>query len=131
MEVRHYSMVPIRVIGRGAIYMIPFDSLGEIGPGESVTLVTTPAHEVRITRLVVDDVTAPHFTIDDILVGKNSQFVIGQLPMSCEIFKPGHTGLELELKFDRPGPRADVSLVVTNVHDAAHRFIAAMVSEVV
>ena len=82
---------------------------------------TKPQVLFRGTRLIVGSAIAQFFTIDDIKVGRTSQFVAtGSQP--AEAFKDTATGDNVSLDTCRPG--MDIVLQVTNVSDTFYIEIA-------
>jgi len=108
-------------------YHIGFDS----GPvavaiNASATLTARPQVTFRPERLMVPSFIAPFFTVDNIIVGKDSQTAVGASPVPATMYSEVAVGARLNLKTANLGH--DVTLLVTNVDPAAaHRFRAGMI----
>lgn len=109
-------------------YPLGFVSAAAVGAGASARITTRPQVPFRIDRLVVPSDLAGLFTIDDVKVGKNSQFAAeGAVP--ARIFQ--ENGVGVCLKGDTAQISMDVTLSVTNISGAAAFFRAAIIGPAV
>ena len=94
----------------------------------TVEITARPQVLFRGTRLLVGSSIAQGFVIDDIKVGRNSQFVAtGAQP--AEAFKDTATGENVSLDTCRPG--VDLTLIVTNITGASQDFRASLFGDAV
>ena len=99
-----------------------------IAAGAVADITTRPQTLFRGTRLVIPSAIAPNVVIEDIKVGRNSQFAAsGGQP--GEAFKDTATGDNVSLDTARPG--MDVTLKVQNVGATALDFRATLFGDVV
>lgn len=104
-------------------FPLGFLSNGAIGAGASVVIVSRPQVLFKGRRLVVPSDIAGDFSIDDVKVGKNSQFVAeGAIP--ARVLQENAFGVEMEL--DTAQISQDISLAITNISGAARVFRAAL-----
>lgn len=103
--------------------MLNFDTVATVAAGANVQLVSRPQVVFRPERLLIGGAFAPSFIINDIKVGKNSQFV-NSAAAPGDAFGPTAFGVELQL--DTCQISMDIVLDVTNISGAALRFIATM-----
>jgi len=109
-------------------YPLGFVSTTAVAAGASARITTRPQVPFRIDRLVVPSDIAGLFTIDDVKVGKNSQFAAeGSVP--ARIFQ--ENGVGVCLKGDTAQISMDVTLSVTNISGAAATFRAAIIGPAV
>lgn len=109
-------------------YPLGFVSAAAVAAGASARITTRPQVPFRIDRLVVPSDLAGLFTIDDVKVGKNSQFAAeGAVP--ARIFQ--ENGVGVCLKGDTAQISMDVTLSVTNISGAASFFRAAIIGPAV
>jgi hypothetical protein len=94
----------------------------------TVEIVARPQVLFRGTRLLVGSSIAPFFVVDDIKVGRNSQFV-GTGAQPAEAFRDTATGDNIALDTCRPG--VDITLIVTNTDGTAKDFRASIFGDVV
>ena len=126
-RMRHSKAVVSRGYTKSRVQSIGFQSL-QVQPHTSADIPTKPQVLFRGTRLIVGSAIAPFFTIDDIKVGRTSQFVAtGSQP--AEAFKDTATGDNVSLDTCRPG--MDIVLQVTNVSDTAQDFRAALFGDAI
>lgn len=99
-----------------------FDSVTPILPDSSAVITAQPWRPFRPDTLVIPRDIARPFLINDIKIGKNSQFVgAGSIP--AEAF----SGEErIKLKFDTAQIAQDISITVTNTSLKGIRFVASM-----
>lgn len=113
---------------RAREYPLGFVSNGAVGAGASARITTRPQVPFRLDRLVVPSDLAGLFTIDDVKVGKNSQFAAeGSVP--ARIFQ--ENGVGVCLKGDTAQISMDVTISVTNISGAASFFRAAVIGPAV
>jgi hypothetical protein len=126
-KMRSSKLVVSRPYSKSRVQSIGFQSL-QVPPRQSVDIPNKPQVLFRGTRLIVGSAIAPFFTIDDIKVGRSSQFVAtGSQP--AEAFKETSTGDNVSLDSCRPG--MDIVLQVTNTSDTAQDFRAALFGDAV
>ncbi|MDX2087868.1 MAG: hypothetical protein SFX73_08460 [Kofleriaceae bacterium] len=99
-----------------------------IPPGETTEITARPQVLFRGRRLLVGSSIASAFTIEDIKVGRNSQFV-GTGPQPAEAFRDTATGDNIALDTCKPG--VDISITVRNITGAAADFRATLFGDVV
>lgn len=112
---------PIREVVQG------LDSINNIAAGASLVLTINASMIFRPTRLMVGPALASLFTIDDIRVAADSLFLsAGAVP--AEAFLPNAvTASALKRRTAQPG--TPISLTITNIDGAPHRFRAAFFGE--
>jgi hypothetical protein len=112
---------------KGRIQSIGF-TRAAVPPGSTVEITARPQTIFRGTRLLVGSSIAEAFVIEDIKVGRNSQFVAtGAQP--AEAFRDTATGDNVSLDTCRPG--VDLTLIVTNTTGTAVDFRASLFGDVV
>ena len=105
---------------------LPFDSQNAIAAAASQAVTTRPQANFMPYRLLVGSSIAAFFIINDIKIGTRSQFSgSGSLP--AETFSNLSVGATL--KMDMALTSQDVTINVTNIDVAGHRFLAAMIGE--
>jgi len=113
---------------RAREYPLGFVSAAAVPAGGFARITTRPQVPFRLDRLVVPSDLAGLFTIDDVKVGKNSQFAAeGSVP--ARIFQENAVGVCL--KGDTAQVSMDVTLSVTNISGAAAFFRAAIIGPAV
>ena len=109
-------------------YPLGFDSVATVAAGATSQITSRPQVLFRPERLVLSQAAAPAFLINDLIVGKNSQFAAaGTLP--GDAFGP--TAFGVRLRCDTAQISNDVVLDVTNISAGALRFNAAIFGDVV
>lgn len=109
-------------------YVLPFDSEDPVPAGVQVDIEQEPQVPFVGKRLVIGGTIAPGFLINDIIVGKNSQFVSpGAVP--AEMFS--HDAVGVALAIDPAFPGKIIVLRVTNVSGEDLRFNAGMIGNAV
>lgn len=109
-------------------YPLGFASALPVPAGGSTRITTRPQVPFRLDRLTVPSDIAGLFTIDDVKVGKNSQFAAeGAVP--ARIFQENAVGVCL--KGDTAQISMDVTISVTNISGAAATFRAAVIGPAV
>jgi hypothetical protein len=112
---------------KGRVQSIGFTSLA-VAPGTTVDIPSRPQELFRGTRLVIPSSIAASVVVEDIKVGRSSQFVAsGAQP--GEAFKDTATGDNVSLDTARPG--MDITLKITNVGGTAVDFRATLFGDVV
>lgn len=123
---RGYSVGNRRVVAnqatKGRSLVLPLDSVTVLAASETRTISAQPQTLFRPERLVVGDIV--NFLINDLKVGKNSQFVAsGSMPSS--VFGAGAFGVRL--KMDTCQVSMIIALSVSNTDaGATHRFNGAL-----
>jgi hypothetical protein len=109
---------------RSRIFPLGFESDGTVAPGVSVVIVSRPQVLFRGERLVIPSDIAGDFVLDDVKVGKDSQFV-------AEGAIPGRVlqedAIDVAFQLDTAQISQDVSISVTNISGAARTFRAALI----
>lgn len=109
-------------------YPLGFDSVTMVAAGATSQITSRPQVLFRPERLVLSQAAAPAFLVNDLIVGKNSQFAAaGTLP--GDAFGP--TAFGVRLRCDTAQISNDVVLDVTNISAGALRFNAAIFGDVV
>jgi hypothetical protein len=106
------------------VYPIGFDGGGDTAANIQGNAQAQPQVTIRPERLVVPSYIAPFFTIDNIIVGKDSQSAIGNNPVPASSYSEVAVGVRLNLKTANLGHL--VSIVFTNVDTDPHRFRASI-----
>lgn len=105
-------------------FPLGFVSNGAIAAGASVVIVSRPQVLFKGQRLVVPSDIAGDFSIDDVKVGKNSQFVAeGAIP--ARVLQENAFGVSMEL--DTAQISQDITIAITNISGAARVFRAALI----
>jgi hypothetical protein len=94
----------------------------------TVEITARPQVLFRGTRLLVSGSIATNFMIEDIKVGRNSQFV-GTGAQPAEAFKDTATGDNVSLDACKAG--VDLTLIVTNISGAATDFRASLFGDAI
>lgn len=105
--------------------ILGFDSVTVVTKSTSRKITTRAQQIFRPDRLIVAAAIAASFTVDDLKVGTNSQFLSGD-SVPAEAFSNVSVGVKMHM--DTVNPGIDVVLTVTNI-DAAndHRFNGALI----
>lgn len=107
-------------------YPLSIDSVATIAAAATALITTRPQCLFRAERLVIGQTIAPSFLVNDLRIGKNSQFVnAGSVP--GEAFS--HTAQGVRLKCDTAQVGSDITISVTNTSGGALRFTAALIGE--
>lgn len=110
-------------------YPVGFDSGATlIAAGAQVTVTRNPQVPFRGRRLAVAGSIAPSWLIDDIKVGKNSQFVTAD-GVPAEAFS--QTAFGVEMGFDTAQVSMQISIQATNISLAPARFLATIIGDAV
>lgn len=105
-----------------------FDTGANTAAGASGSATQQPQVTFRPERLVVPSFIAPFFTIDNIIVGKDSQTAVGANAVPATMYSEVAVGVRLNLKTANLGHL--VTLAFTNVDTDPHRFRAAIIGTV-
>lgn len=104
-------------------FPLGFESTGPIAAGASVTITSRPQVLFKGQRLVLPSDIAGDFTIDDLKVGKDSQFVAeGSIP--GRVLQENATMVDFDL--DTAQISQDISIIITNIGGAPRTFRAAL-----
>ncbi len=122
------QMLRTRAPTKGREYVMGFDSVATIAAGASAIITTRPQVIFRPDRLVIPASIASSFLLNDLKVGKNSQFVAATA-IPAEAFTQGAFGVRLKL--DTAQVSQDIILNVTNTSGGALRFTAALIGPAV
>lgn len=107
-------------------FPLGFVSNGTIASGDSATITSRPQVLFKGQRLVVPSDIAGDFTIDDVKVGKDSQFVAeGAIP--ARMLQENAVDVAFEL--DTAQISQDISVSVTNIAGAPRIFRAGLVGK--
>ncbi len=118
------AQLRVRAPTRAREQVLGFDSVTTIAAGATVNVTSRPQLTFRPDRLVVAGSIAASFLINDLKIGKNSQFLAG-VSVPAEAF--GQTAFGVRLKLDTAQVSQDVVLNVTNTSGGALRFNAVMI----
>ena len=99
-----------------------------VAPGDTVDIPARPQVKFRGTRLSIPSSIAPAFLIEDLKVGRASQFVASGA-QSAETFKD--TATADNIATDTADPGMDVVLIVTNTSGTATDFHATLFGDAV
>jgi hypothetical protein len=111
-------------------YPLGFDSGSTlIIAGGSASVINRPQVVFRTERLVVPSDIGGGFVIDDLIVGKNSQFASNSVAVPARVFD--ERGVGVRLAGDTAQISQDIILKVTNVSGAPARFRAAVIGPAV
>lgn len=116
--------VASRSYSKGRSLVLPLSSSGTVAASTTTTITARPQTLFRPERLVIQD-SGGNFTVNDLKIGKNSQFVAaGSLPSA--VFAANAFGVRL--KMDTCQVAMDVAINVTNNDGgAAHSFTSALI----
>jgi hypothetical protein len=113
---------------RAREYPLGFVSNGTIAPAAQQQITNRPQVPFRVDRLVVPSDIAGSFTIDDLKVGKDSQFAAsGSNP--ARVFAENAVGVSL--KGDTAAISQDVVILATNIGGGALTFRASVIGPAV
>lgn len=126
-RLKEAKLVHTRKPTKNRVQSLGFTRAG-IPPATTVEIVARPQVLFRGTRLLVGSSIAPAFTVDDIKVGRSSQFV-GTGSQPAEAFRDTATGQNVEL--DTCAPGVEITLIVTNVSGVASDFRASLFGDAV
>lgn len=109
-------------------YPLGFDAGALVAAAATAIINSQPQVAFRVERLVIPSDIAGSFVVNDLLVGKNSQFA-NNTPVPARVFDEGAFGVRL--KADTAQVTMNVTLNVTNVSGAGIRFRAAIIGTAV
>ncbi len=118
------TLVKQRSATKGRTVPLGFDSETAIDPGQTRRITTRPQIIFRGQRFVVQNDIAGAFIIQDLIVGKNSQFAASG-PLPARAFESNAFGVELELDTAQIGQ--DITVFVTNTSSTPTRFVATLI----
>lgn len=107
----------------GRRFPLGFESAAPIAAGDSVTITSRPQTLFKGARLVLPSDIAGDFIIDDLKVGKDSQFV-AEGPIPGRVLQENATMVDFDL--DTAQISQDISISVTNIGGAPRTFRAAL-----
>jgi hypothetical protein len=108
--------------------VLGFDSVTAVAAAATANITSRPQLTFRPDRLVVAGSIAASFLINDLRIGKNSQFLAG-VAVPAEAF--GQQAFGVRLKLDTAQVSQDIVLNVTNTSGAGLRFNAVMIGPAV
>jgi hypothetical protein len=104
-------------------FPLGFESNGTVANAATVNITSRPQVLFKGQRLVIPSDIAGDFTLDDLKVGKDSQFVAeGSIP--GRVLQENATQVEFDL--DTAQISQDITLIVTNIGGAPRTFRAAL-----
>lgn len=108
------------------VFPLGFESATTIAGGASATITSRPQVIFKGQRLVVPSDVAGTFVLDDVKVGKDSQFVAeGSIP--ARVLQENAVDVAFEL--DTAQISQDISISVTNIGGAPATFRAALIGQ--
>lgn len=108
------------------VFPLGFESAASILAGASATITSRPQVIFKGQRLVVPSDVAGSFVLDDVKVGKDSQFVAeGSIP--ARVLQENAVDVAFEL--DTAQISQDISISVTNIGGAPAVFRAALIGQ--
>ena len=128
--------VAAKVMGRSAlvlketkpdksrVFPLGFESSAPVAAGASITIKSRPQVLFRGERLVLPSDIAGSFVIDDVKVGKDSQFV-AEGPIPGRVLQENAVGVGFQL--DTAQISQDISIAATNISGAPATFRAALI----
>lgn len=115
--------VAARKYSKARQYTLPLSSTAKVTAATQQVITNAPQVLFRAERLVIADPNN-YFTIQDLKVGKNSQFAAaGSVPSA--VYANGSFGVRL--KCDTCQVSMQVAITVTNTDNADHLFSAAVI----
>jgi hypothetical protein len=108
--------------------MLGFDSVSTIAAAATTNVTSRPQLTFRPDRFVVAGSIAASFLVNDLKIGKNSQFLAG-VAVPGEAF--GQQAVGVRLKLDTAQVSQDIVINVTNTSAGALRFNAVMIGPAV
>lgn len=115
---------PVSPAGVPHNYALGVDSVDVVQPGATVDVVTKPQVTFRPLRLVIPDDVAGDFTIENISIGRESQFV-NAVALPGIVFSNLTNDPKLSMKTAQIAQ--DITVRVTNNRAAAIRFTGAFI----
>src|SRR3990172_7675820 len=117
-----------RAPSKGREYVMGFDTVATVAAAATALVTTRPQVIFRPDRLVIPPSLPPSLLVNDLRVGKNSQFV-SSVAVPAEAFTQGAFGVRLKL--DTAQISQDITISVTNTSAGALRFTAALIGPAV
>jgi hypothetical protein len=108
---------------RARRFPLGFESDAPIAAGATEQITARPQVLFKGQRLVVPSDIAGNFILEDLKVGKDSQFVADG-PIPCRVLQENATNVDFDL--DTAQISQDVTLIVTNIGGAPATFRASM-----
>jgi len=109
-------------------FAMGLDSVVTVAAGATVIITNRPQVLFRVDQLIISTAIAGSFVVNDFKVGKDSQFAAsGALP--ADMFTPN--SFRVTLKCDTAQISNDVAINITNISNAALRFMAGVVGPAV
>lgn len=112
---------------KARVQSVGFNSRG-VAPGDTIDVPARPQVRFRGTRLSIPSSIAPSFLIEDLKIGRSSQFVAAGA-QSAETFKD--TATADNISTDTADPGMDIILTVTNTSGTAQDFHATLFGDAV
>lgn len=112
---------------KSRIFPLGFTSPAPVPAGASAVIIARPQVLFKGLRLVIPSDIAGDFTIDDLKVGKDSQFV-AESSIPARILQEDAWGVLMQL--DTTQIAQDVSIAVTNISGADRVFRAGLIGRV-
>lgn len=110
----------------GRLLLIGFDSVAAVAAGASAIITQRPQVLFQPSRVVIPSTLGGFFIINDLKIGKNSQFTASG-SVSALTFSELAVGVALAM--DAAQIAQDIVISVTNIDAAPHRFLATMIGE--
>lgn len=120
------TLVREKPITKGRTVPLGFDSETPIDAGQTRRITTRPQVVFKGVRPIVSSDIAGSFMLQDIIIGKNSQFAASG-PVPARVFEGNSFGVELDLDTAQIGQ--DITMYVTNISSAPVRFIATLIGK--
>ncbi len=117
-----------RAPSKGREYVMGLDTVTTVAAAATAVITSRPQVVFRPDRLVIPASIASSFLVNDLRVGKNSQFV-NATAVPAETFTQGAFGVRLKL--DTAQVSQGIVISVTNVSAGALRFTAALIGPAV
>jgi len=118
------QMPPQQSYGIGRTLPIGFDSVSNVAAGASAIITQRPQVRMQPSRLVIPSSIAGFFLVNDLKIGKNSQLTASST-LPAAMF--AENGVGVALAMDAADIAQDITLSVTNIDAAAHRFNAGLI----
>lgn len=120
------TTTPYTAGNKGRTQVLGFDSITAVAVAGTVIITQRPQTVFAPQRFVVSSAIAANFIINDVKVGKDSQFVsTGGVP--AQMFT--EVGVGVGIVFDGAVVAQDISVNVTNIDSAVHRFNGGIIGE--
>lgn len=111
---------------KSRVFPLGFESDGAVDAGESTTITSRPQVLFRGERLVIPSDIAGDFVIDDVKVGKDSQFVAeGSIP--GRVLQ--ENAVDVAFQLDTAQISQDITISATNISGAPRTFRAALIGQ--